>query len=32
MNAWMFDSLVRSRLGYGAEIWRWKELERIEYV
>lgn len=28
----MFDSLVGSVLGYGAEIWGWKEREEVEIV
>ncbi|KYN50622.1 hypothetical protein ALC57_15112 [Trachymyrmex cornetzi] len=27
---WLFDKLVWSVLGYGAEIWGWKERERVE--
>lgn len=25
---WMFDTLVWSRIGYGAEIWRWRRSGR----
>ena len=27
---WLFDTLVWPVIGYGAEIWRWREREEIE--
>lgn len=27
---WFFDRLVWTVLGYGVEIWRWRERERME--
>lgn len=29
---WLYDTLVWTVMGYGAEIWGWKERRRIEGV
>lgn len=29
---WLFDRLVWAVIGYGAEIWGWKEREKMERV
>lgn len=29
---WIFDRLVWTVLGYGIEVWRWREMDRIEKV
>lgn len=29
---WLHDTLIWKVMGYGVEVWRWKEKERIEVV